>query len=289
MKTYTVVGATSDVGKRVTQQLEDMGHTVRKVSRSRGISIDDDEELLKAFSGADGAYVMIPIDMQAPDLHKREGEIGEKLAKAIQTADVKRVVLLSSLTGLVDPCGAKTSAWGAIMMEERLNRFGSKEFMSFRCAFFMENFLKGLGFLEQAKNGSFVTAFRADVAMPMIACTDIAEKVVEALTTDTLPEVPTRELQGARDYTMAEATQILAAALGKPEVKHTQVPIEEAHKAMISAGVSSSFAEAVMETARSFNKGISMALEKRSPENTTKTTLEQWAMEQFGKGKKGML
>src|SRR5207302_9477028 len=147
MKTYTVVGATSDVGRRVTQQLEDMGHTVRKVSRSRGISIDDDEELLKAFSGADGAYVMIPIDMQAPDLHKRDGEIGETLAKAIQTADVKRVILLSSLAGLVDPCGAKTSAWGAIMMEERLNRFGSKEFMSFRCAFFMENFLKGLGFL----------------------------------------------------------------------------------------------------------------------------------------------
>jgi hypothetical protein len=61
------------------------------------------------------------------------------------------------------------------------------------------------------------------------------------------------------------------------------IPIEEAHKAMISAGVSTSFAEAVMETARSFNKGNSMALEKRSPENTTKTTLEQWAMEQFGR------
>jgi uncharacterized protein YbjT (DUF2867 family) len=169
------------------------------------------------------------------------------------------------------------------MMEERLNRLGIKEFMYFRCAFFMENFLKGLDFIEQAKNGSFVTAFQADVAMPMIACTDIAEKVVEALTTDTLPEVHTRELQGARDYTMGEATQILAAALGKPGVKYTQVPIEQARKAMISAGVSSSFAEAVVETARSFNKGKSMTLEKRSPENTTKTTLEQWAMEQFGR------
>ncbi|EFH81003.1 NmrA family NAD(P)-binding protein [Ktedonobacter racemifer] len=289
MKTYTVVGAMSDVGKKVTQQLEDMGHTVRKVSRSVGISIDDDEELLKAFSGADGAYVMIPIDMQAPDLHKREGEIGEKLARAIQTADVKRVVLLSSLTGLVNPERAKTSAWGAIMMEERLNKLDIKEIMYFRCAFFMENFLKGLDFLEQAKNGSFVTAFRSDVAMPMIACTDIAERVVEALTTETFREVGTRELQGARDYTMAEATQILATALGKSEIKYRQAPIEEAHKAMISAGVSSSFAEAVMETARSFNKGNSMALEKRSPENTTKTTLEQWAIEQFGKGKTGML
>src|SRR5690348_7973612 len=100
MRIYTVVGATSDVGKDVAQRLENMGYSVRKVSRSLGISIDDEEALLKAFSGVDGAYVMIPIDMQAPDLHKREEEIGERLAKVIQAADVKRVVLLSSLVGL---------------------------------------------------------------------------------------------------------------------------------------------------------------------------------------------
>jgi hypothetical protein len=40
MQIYTVVEATSDVGKRVAQQLEDMGHSVRKVSRSLGTSID---------------------------------------------------------------------------------------------------------------------------------------------------------------------------------------------------------------------------------------------------------
>ncbi len=51
---------------------------------------------------------MIPIDMQAPYLHKCEEEIGKKLAKAIQTTDVKRVVLLSFLVDLVKPNGAKT-------------------------------------------------------------------------------------------------------------------------------------------------------------------------------------
>ena len=283
MPIYTIVGATSDVGKRVSRTLEDTGHHVRKVSRSFGISIDDEEALFKAFSGIDGAYVMMPIDMQASDVHQREDEIGEKLARAIQAAHVKRVVLLSSLAGLVKPDSTRTSAWGAIMMEERLGSLDIQEFMSFRCAFFMENFTKGLGFVEQAKTGSFVAAFRGDVAMPMIASTDIAEKVVEALTTDTLPEIRIRELQGARDYTLAEATHILATALGIPEVKYSQVPIEEAHKTMIAAGVSPSFAEAVMETAKSFNEGNPMALEKRSRENTTRTTLEQWAMEQFAR------
>ncbi len=35
--------------KRVAHMLENMEHGVRKVSRSLGISIDDEEELLKAF------------------------------------------------------------------------------------------------------------------------------------------------------------------------------------------------------------------------------------------------
>src|SRR5579859_2838215 len=90
MPIYTIVGATSDVGKRVSRTLEDMGHHVRKVSRSFGISIDDEEALFRAFSGIDGAYVMMPIDMQASDVHQREDEIGEKLARAIQAAQVKR-------------------------------------------------------------------------------------------------------------------------------------------------------------------------------------------------------
>jgi hypothetical protein len=48
-------------------------------------------------------------------------------------------------------------------------------------------------------------------------------------------------------------------------------------------GLSPSFVDAVTETARSFNEGIVWAREKRSAQNMTTTTLEQFAEGVFRK------
>jgi hypothetical protein len=50
---------------------------------------------------------------------------------------------------------------------------------------------------------------------------------------------------------------------------------------MIGVGISSSLADAVMETARGFNEGRVWAKEARSPRNTTETSLETFAAETF--------
>ena len=274
MKTFTIVGSTSDIGKVVVEQLEDMGH--RRVSRASGISIDNEKALRDAFSRADGAYVMIPFDMKAPDLHKREDEIGEKLSDAIRVSTVKRLVFLSGLSAHLKK---RTSGSGAGLMERKLHKLDIEELIFLRCAFFMENFLRGMNFPRQAPSGYFSSAFKGDIPMPMIACKDIGEKVVELLTTANFPRIRTRELLGARDYTMIEATRIMASTIDQPEITYRQVSIEEAQREMMAAGVSPSFADAVAGTAESFNSGDTWALEKRSPENTTRTTLEKWAQE----------
>jgi hypothetical protein len=59
------------------------------------------------------------------------------------------------------------------------------------------------------------------------------------------------------------------------------VSYDDARHAMIRSGASSSFADAVMVTARSFNEGAVWATEPRSPRNTTETTLEVWAQTVF--------
>jgi hypothetical protein len=46
---------------------------------------------------------------------------------------------------------------------------------------------------------------------------------------------------------------------------------------MLGAGMSPSFADAVLETARSFNEEDQWGLETRSAESSTPTTLERWA------------
>jgi hypothetical protein len=89
------------------------------------------------------------------------------------------------------------------------------------------------------------------------------------------------EVLGPRHYTLDEATRILGAAVGRTDVRYAQIPYDEARRAMIDAGMSPSFADAVMETARSFNDGLAWEQEARSRRNTTRTTLEQFAAEVF--------
>lgn len=178
-RTYVVTGATGSVGKVVGEKLKAQGHQVRPVSRSAGVSFDDVAALTRAFSGVDGAFLMIPFDMKAPNLHKRENEIGMKLAEAVKTAGVRRVVFLSGTSAhLKEEAG---SALGASMMEERLDGLGIAELVHLRGCFFMENHLN-LGLIAQAQTGVYGTMFRPDVATPMIATKDVGEKAAELLT-----------------------------------------------------------------------------------------------------------
>jgi uncharacterized protein YbjT (DUF2867 family) len=279
-KTYAVTGATGAVGKELVEKLQVQGHNVRPVSRRAGVSIDDAPALTRAFSGVDGAFLMIPFDMQAPDLHKRENEIGLNLAESVKKAGVRRVVFLSGTSAhLREGAG---SALGAAMMEERLDNLGIAELVHLRGSFFMENFFN-LGIVAQAQTGIFGTMFRPDIATPMVAAKDVAAKAAELLTEEPFRQPRVREVLGPRDYTMAEATRILGLAIGQPELKYLQVPYEDARQQMLAAGLSPSFVEAVTQTARSFNEGIAWAREKRSAQNTTTTTLEQFAEEVFGK------
>lgn len=281
VKTYVVMGATSDVGAEVARRLKVAGQVVKPISRTAGVPVDDETALKQAFSGADAAYVMIPFDMGAPDLHKREAEIGAKLADAMTASGVTRVVFLSAASAHLR--GHTGSGMGAAMMEERLDQLDLPELVHLRAGFFMENFLKGMGFAAQAPSGSYRTAFRGDRPMPMIASTDVAERVVNLLTASSFRQPRIQELLGFRDYTMAEATQILATAFGDPRIRYVQSSYSEARSAMLELGVSESFADAVMETSRSFNRGDTWAREPRSALNTTPTSLEAFAQTAFGK------
>jgi uncharacterized protein YbjT (DUF2867 family) len=272
-KIYTVIGATSDVGKVVVDGLRASGHGVRPVSRSHGISLDDARALRQAFTAVEGAFILIPFDMQAEDLHDREREMGGRLAEAMKGAGLRRVVLLSGLSAHL----RTGSSLGAALMEDRLDRLEIPELVHLRAGFFMENFLKGLAFPAQVDTGAFMTPFRGDRPMPMISAGDVGVKAAEALTEMPFRGSRVRELHGAGDYTLTEATATLCAALGRPEVPYVQVPYQDARAGMMAAGMSASFAEAVLETARSFNEGEVWALETRSERHTTPTSLESWA------------
>ena len=276
-KIFIVAGATGSVGRVVAATLEGLGHQVRPVARSLGMPFERREKLDQVFSGAHGAYLMIPFDFAAPDLHRREDEIGSALAEAVAASGVPRVVLLSGLSAHLSE-NTVGSAKGAAMMEQRLNAMNIAELVHLRATFFMENLLQGVP--RMAQSGSFASAFSGDKPMPMIAAQDVGVRAAETLVAAEVgPRV--QELHGARDYTMTKAVGILGASVGLPNARYIQLSYEEGRAGMISAGVSSSFADAVMVTARGFNEGRVWAREARSPRNTTETTLEMFAAETF--------
>ncbi len=274
-KTVAVVGATGSVGRVVADILQSFGHQVRPVARHAGVSFDDADALSQVFSGADAAFLMIPFDRGAADLHQREAEFGAKLAEAVSRAAVRRVVLLSGTSAHL----RAGTVLGAAMMEERLEKLDIPELVYLRGAFFMDNLLQGVG--QIAESDTFAWPFVPDRPTPMVAAGDIGKRAAELLV-DRFSGPRVQELLGPRDYTMAEAVRILGSAVGKPEVRYIQVPYEDVRKGMIGAGMSPSFADALLETARSFNEGQVWAKETRSPRNTTETTLEKFATETFG-------
>ncbi len=270
-----MVGATGDVGTALVGRLAVAGHQVRSISRQAGISLDDEAALGQAFKGVDGAYLMIPFDLQAKDLHARERDFGAKLARAVKNGGVRRVVLLSGLNAHL----RKGSSLGAALMEDRLNELDIDEVAYLRAGFFMENFLRGMNFAAQAQTGIFRTPFRGDLPIPMVSAGDVAHKAADLLTATAAFPVGIQELHGGGDYSLAQATQILGATLGRHDVQYEQVPYQDAIGGMIAAGISPSVVQAVLETAKSFNAEETWALQPRSELTTTSTTLEKWATE----------
>lgn len=275
--TIVVVGATSEVGTAASARLRQQGHIVRGVARGLGVALSDQDALNRAFAGADSAYLMIPFDVQARDLHRFEREVGHRLAEAISASGVRRVVLLSGLNAHLK----MGTSLGAAEMEDRLEALGLYELVHLRAGFFNENFVKGMGFVEQSASGVFATPFRGDLPMPLIAASDIGERVADLLTTEDWPQDRIIELHGGGHYTFAKATEILSSAIGR-KVAYQTVPYPDAHAGMIENGMSASFADALIETATSFNNGERWAIEAPGPRNTTPTTLERWTESVFG-------
>jgi uncharacterized protein YbjT (DUF2867 family) len=272
-----VVGSGGPVGKSVAEALWLDGHHVRQVSRRAGFSLDDRAGLDIAFCGADAAFLMIPFDRAAHDLHAREDEIARALSNAVARAQIPRVV---SLSGTSAHLGERAgSGYGAAILEQRLNALGIPELVHLRACFLMENHLQGIPLIR--RQGIYAWAFRPDRPTPMVAARDVSLLAAEILVDELFDQPQAREVLGARDYSFAEATSILGSAIDKPDLRYVQLAYEEAREAMVANGVSESFADAVMQTAHSFNDGERWEQEQRSMANTTVTTLEEFAGQVF--------
>jgi uncharacterized protein YbjT (DUF2867 family) len=163
--------------------------------------------------------------------------------------------------------------------ERKLNRIAGLNLLHLRPAYFMENLLALIPAIKQF--GAVANAFRGDLSMAMIATRDIGVRAAEELLRLGFAGKSTRELLGPRNLTFNEVARILGRAIGNPALAYMQLPYEQVEQAAIRMGMSPATAKMLTEMTRGFNDGYIRPQERRSPENTTLTTIEDWAAEVF--------
>jgi uncharacterized protein YbjT (DUF2867 family) len=284
---FVVTGASGHIGRRLTGLLLEGHRKVRVVARSeeqlrafaeRGAEafpgdLHDASFTRRAFEGAHAAFIMIPPVMADHDLRGVQNRISEAIAFGLGHARVPYVVNLSSI-GAEVPYGTGPIA-GLHDHEERLDRLDATSIVHLRPTSFMENHLHAIGAILHA--GIYPSTLRGDLPIPMIATRDIAEEAARLLAGLEFEDKTTQSLLGPRDYSMQEATHILGAAIGKPQLPFVQVTDEQAHQAMVAQGMPPHMADMMLEMYRAFNSGKIHPEEPRLPSNTTRTTLEEWA------------
>jgi uncharacterized protein YbjT (DUF2867 family) len=283
----TVMGATGHVGGRIADLLLEAGEKVRALGRSaeklaalagRGATVltgdaGDAGFLTKAFRDAVAAFTLLPPDLHATDPRRQADAQGEAIVTAIRESGLRHVVFLSSVgADLAEGTGPIA---GLHAQEERLRRLTGVSVLILRPAYFFENFFDTLGLIkQQGINGGPIAA---DLPFPMIATRDIADVAARALRERDWRGVVVRELLGERDLTFAEATRIIGARIGKPDLPYVQFPYPDFTASLVQMGISPNVAGHYAEMARAINDGRVKSREGRRPENTTPTSFEAFA------------
>ncbi|MFQ5706458.1 MAG: NmrA family NAD(P)-binding protein [bacterium] len=282
---YTITGATGNIGKVIARNLLQRGEKVRVIGRNaerlqtfaeKGAEVavgsqDDLEFLTNAFRGATAVYYMTPLSYAAEDFTAHQNELGEVAQKAIQATGVSHVVNLSSMGAhLGDGVGPVN---GLYDVEQLLDETDANV-VHLRPTFFMENFYQSIPSIKS--EGIIANPLREDLAMPMIATRDIGNVAAKLLIAHDWQGTQERELLGPQNYTCPQVAQILGKAINR-EVKFVRIPPEQMRQGLLAAGISASLADLLLEMYEALNLEVMVPTEMRNPENSTPTTMEEFA------------
>jgi uncharacterized protein YbjT (DUF2867 family) len=286
---YVVVGATGHTGNVVAEKLLANREKVRVVGRDerrlerfkqRGAEafvgdVTDASAMVRAFSGAEAAYVMIPPNISSPSVLAYQQRVSEALAAALENNGVRHTVVLSSFGA--DKADKTGPVVGLHTLEKKLDAIPSLNVLFMRAGYFMENILPQVNVIPSV--GSMAGPVRSDLALPMIATRDIGAFAAEALSRRDFQGKQRRELLGARDVTYTQVARVVGAAIGKSDLTYKQLPAAPLKPALTQMGMSPNMADLLIEMAEALNSGHMRPLEPRSSQNTTPTTIEAFVAE----------
>jgi uncharacterized protein YbjT (DUF2867 family) len=285
------MGASGNTGKIVAEKLLAAGKKVRVIGRhadrlktltQRGAEpaiadASDIAGLTKAFAGATAVYAMIPPNISAPDVSAYSQRVSDAIVSAIRTNGITHAVVLSS-TG-----ADKTEKTGPVVglhnLEKKLEAVAGLNALFLRAGYFMENLLPQAGIIRSF--GNMAGPLKAELTLRMIATRDIGAFAAEALLKLNFSVKRSRELDGPHDVAYAGIARIIGEAIGKPDLKYLHLPAAQLKPVLVQMGMSQNMADLLLEMSDALNSGYMRALEPRSAENSTSTTLETFVAEVF--------
>jgi uncharacterized protein YbjT (DUF2867 family) len=284
---YVIMGATGNIGSRLANILLEKGEKVRVIGRSaerlkpfvdHGAEaavgdVSDVAFLTDTFNGTDAVFALIPPNYTTSNFRGFCNEIGANIVKAIQESGVKDVVFLSSVGAhLAENTGPIK---GLHDVEQQLNKLDSTNVLYLRPTYFMENLLANVGMIKNM--GIMGSEIRGDMKFAMIATKDIAPVAADHLIKRDFSGKSVRELLGERDVSMEEVTKIFGEKIGKPDLNYVQFSLEDAKKGMMDFGLSDDVSDQMVELGQAINDGIIAVDQPRTAENTTGTSIEEFA------------
>ncbi|HEV2424425.1 MAG TPA: NmrA family NAD(P)-binding protein [Terriglobia bacterium] len=287
---FAITGATGNTGGVVAEKLLAGGEKVRVIGRDTSrlarfvqkgaeafpADVTDGAALTRAFEGATGVYALIPPNIGTADVRAYQERVTDALASALRQASVPRAVTLSSIGA--DKSEKVGPVVGLHNLERKLNAIERLNVVHLRAGYFMENLLPQVDVIRNF--GMVGGPVKADLLLPMIATRDIGA-VAAGLLKSGFTGKQTRELLGQRDVNYTEVASVIGRAIGKPELRYVQLPAQQLKPALMQMGMSSNMADLLLEMAEALNNGHMKALEPRSAENNTPTSIDVFANEEF--------
>jgi hypothetical protein len=163
--------------------------------------------------------------------------------------------------------------------EQNLNAIDDLNVLHLRAAYFMENNLAAIAMIHNM--GLFGSALAPDVKLPMVATRDVGNYAAQRLLDLDFSGKQTREVLGERDLSMTETTAVIARSIGKPDLRYQQFPYDQVQQVLMQLGVPPKGAAMYIEMYKAINAGVLVALEPRSRENTTPTSIERFVQDVF--------
>lgn len=263
MKIVTT-GSLGNVANLVVKKLIASGHNVTvitsKSERTAAIealgatatvgSISDADFLTKIFEGSDAVFTMVPPSMGTTNMIENIANAGKAYVKAIQNANVKRVVMLSSVGA--DAAEGTGPIRGVHHIEESFKTLTQVNLTVLRSGFFYSNFFRDIPLIK-ARN-TFGNNYKGDDMLLLTHPDDLSTAIAQEL-----------QIKGnghevkyviSDILTGNKIASILGQAIGKPELGWSQIPDDILQQGLTSAGLPAELIGLVVEMGRGVRTGI---------------------------------